>query len=115
MYSTDIGSEIDIAGDRIKELLATHEGQGFGFKLDTILDRQLHVANVRPDWGFQLYVPLPKYVQEQELLQLISKNVSDDNCFQYSDACIQSYNQQKIAERPDSIQEASHRTGHDGN
>ena len=28
LHSTDIADEIDIAGERIKELLATHEGQG---------------------------------------------------------------------------------------
>ena len=82
LYSTDIGGEIDIAGDRIKELLATHEGQGSGFKLDTILDCQLHVANYDRIGGSS-YVPLPKYVQSKTATINI-KNVSDENCFQYS-------------------------------
>ena len=30
LHSTDIGGEIDIAGEGIKELLATYEGQGSG-------------------------------------------------------------------------------------
>ena len=82
LHSTDIGGEIDIASDRIKELLSTHEGQGSGFKLDTILDCQLHVANYDRIWGSS-YVPLPKYVQIKRATINI-KNVSDENCFQYS-------------------------------
>jgi len=81
LYSTDIGSEIDIAGERIKELLASHEGQGSGFKLDTILDCQLHVANYDRIGGSS-YVPLPKYIQSKTATINI-KNVSDENCFQY--------------------------------
>ena len=40
LQSTDIGEEIDIAGRRVKELLATHESQGSGFKLDFISECQ---------------------------------------------------------------------------
>ena len=44
LQSINIGKEIGIAEDRIKELLATHESQGSVFKLDFIVDCQLHVA-----------------------------------------------------------------------
>ena len=62
LQSTDIGDEIDIAGHRIKELLATHESQGSGFKLDFISDCQLHVATYDKIGGSS-YLPLPKFVQ----------------------------------------------------
>ena len=82
LHSTDIEEEIDIASDRIKELLSTHEGQGSGFKLDTILDCQLHVASYDRIGGSS-YIPLPKYIQNKKATINI-KNDSDDNCFQYS-------------------------------
>ena len=82
LHSTDIEEEIGIASDRIKELLSTHEGQGSGFKLDTILDCQLHVASYDRIGGSS-YIPLPKYIQNKNATINI-KNVSDDNCFQYS-------------------------------
>ena len=82
LHSTDIGGEIDIAGERIKELLSTHEGQGSGFKLNTILDCQLQVANYDRIGGSS-YVPLPKYVQIKRATINI-KNVGDENCFQYA-------------------------------
>ena len=87
LHSTDIGSEIDIAGERVKELLATHEGQGSGFKLDTILDCQLHVANYD-----RIGVPVTFRCQNMcrtRKLQLISKIlmtriVSSTRCFTQS-------------------------------
>ena len=81
LQSTDIGDEIDIAGHRIKELLATHESQGSGFKLDFILDCQLHVATYDKIGGSS-YLPLPKFVQ----IKRATINIKNDdlNCFQYS-------------------------------
>ena len=82
LHSTDIKSEIDIAGERIKDLLATHKGQGSGFKLDTILDCQLHVANYDRIGGSS-YNHLPKNIQNKKATVNI-KNFDDQNCFQYS-------------------------------
>ena len=82
LQSTDIADEIDTAGERIKELLATHEGHGSGFKLDIILDCQLQVATYDRIGGSS-YIPLPKYIQSKKATINI-KNVSDENCFQYS-------------------------------
>ena len=82
LHSTDIGEEIDVAGERIKELLSTHEGHGSGFKLDNILDCQLQVATYDRIGGSS-YVPLPKYIQS-ETATINVKNVADENCFQYS-------------------------------
>ena len=82
LHSTDIEEEIVIASDRIKELLSTHEGQGSRFKLDNILDCQLHVASYDRIGGSS-YISLPKYIQNKKAAINI-KNDSDDNCFQYS-------------------------------
>ena len=79
LHSTDIGEEIDVAGERIKELLSTHEGHGSGFKLDLILDCQLQVATYDRISGSS-YVPLTKYVQIKRATINI-KNVADENCF----------------------------------
>ena len=81
LQSTDIGDEIDIAGHRIKELLATHESQGSGFKLDSISDCQLHVATYDKIGGSS-YLPLPKFVQIKRATINIKNN--DLNCLQYS-------------------------------
>ena len=61
LQSSDIGEEVDIVGDRIKDLLATHEFQGSGFKLDLILDCRLQVASYDRIGG-----SLPKYVQGKQ-------------------------------------------------
>ena len=82
LQSTDIGGEIDVAGERIKELLATHEGQGSGFKLDLILECQLQIATY-DRIGESSYIPLPKYIQSKKATINI-KNVSDEKFFQYS-------------------------------
>ena len=82
LHSTDIADEIDIAGERVKELLATHEGQGSGFKLDLILECQLQVATYDRIGGTS-YIRLPKYIQNKKATVNV-KNVSDQNCFQYS-------------------------------
>ena len=65
LHSTDIEDEIDTAGERIKELLSTHEGQESGFKLDLILDCQLQVATYDRIGGSS-YIPLPKYIQNKK-------------------------------------------------
>ena len=112
LHSTDIGAEIDIASDRVKELLATHEGQGSGFKLDTILDCQLHVANYDRIGGSS-YVPLPKYVHRTRTATINIKNISDENCFQYS----MLYTKLQPEDHPASsmpLQKTSRWTGHDG-
>ena len=79
---TDIGGEIDIVGERIKELLRTHQGHGSGFELDTILDCQLQVTNNNKIGGSS-HVPLPEYIQSKTATINI-KNVSDKNCSQYA-------------------------------
>ena len=78
LQSTDIADEIDNAGERIKELLATHEGHGSGFKLDIILDCQLQVATYDRIGGSS-YIPLPKYIQSKKATVNI-KN-TDEKCF----------------------------------
>ena len=78
LHSTDIADEIDTAGERIKELLATHEGHGSGFKLDIILDCQLQVATYDRIGGSS-YIPLPKYIQSKNATVNI-KN-TDEKCF----------------------------------
>ena len=82
LHSTDIDDEIVIAGECIKELLSTHEGQGSGFKLNLMLDCQLQFATYDRIGGSS-YILLPKYIQNKNATINI-KNVSDQNCFQYS-------------------------------
>ena len=78
LHSTDIAEEIDIAGKRIKELLATHEGHGSGFKLDLISKCQLQIATYDRIGGSS-YIPLPKYIQNKKATVNI-KN-TDEKCF----------------------------------
>ena len=80
LHSTDIADEIDTAGERIKELLATHEGHGSGFKLDVILDCQLQVATYDRIGGSS-YIPLPKYIQNKKAKVNIQN--ADELCFLY--------------------------------
>ena len=63
--SSDILGQIDDAGDRIKELLEIHEGQGSGFKLDCILDCQLNIASY-DNIGGSTHTPSPKYIQRRK-------------------------------------------------
>ena len=80
LASSDIRRQIDEAGDRIKELLEIHEGQGSGFKLDCILDCQLNIATY-DNIGGSTYTPLPKFVQDKKAtLNIKSK---DDKNFLY--------------------------------
>ena len=44
LESSDIHAQLEEAGDRIKELLSSHEGEGSGFTLDCILECQLNIA-----------------------------------------------------------------------
>ena len=82
LHSTDIEDEIDVAGERIKKLLSTHEGQGSGFKMDLVLDCQLQVATYDRIGGSS-FVSLPKYIQNKKATINI-KNVADENCSLYS-------------------------------
>ena len=49
---------------RIKELLSSHEGEGSGFTLDSILDCQLNIATYDVVGG-TTHTPLPKYIQSK--------------------------------------------------
>ena len=64
LESLDIPGQINEAGDRIKELLSEHEGQGSGFKLGCILDCQLNIATYDVIGG-STYTPLPKFIQRR--------------------------------------------------
>ena len=64
LESSDIPGQIDEAGDRIKELLSSHEGKGSRFKLDYILECQLNIATY-DIVGETSYTPLPKYIQSK--------------------------------------------------
>ena len=80
LASSDILEQIEKAGDRIKELLEIHEGQGSGFKLDCILDCQLNIASY-DNIGGSTYTPLPQYIQSKKAtLNIKSK---DDKNFLY--------------------------------
>ena len=84
LASSDILRQIDEAGDRIKELLEIHEGNGSGFKLDCILDCQLNIASY-DNIGGSTHTPLPKYIQSKKATLNI-KNKDDKNflyCLSY--------------------------------
>ena len=84
LESSDILGHLDEAGDRIKELLEIHEGQGSGFKLDSILDCQLSIAKYDIVGG-SMHTPLPKYIQSKNATVNI-KNKDDKNflyCLSY--------------------------------
>ena len=55
LHSTDIADEIDTADERIKELLATHEGHGIRVQIGYHIGLSTASCDVRPDWRFQLY------------------------------------------------------------
>ena len=61
LEGSDIHEQIDEAGDRIKELLEIHEGQGSGFPLDFLLDCQLNIATYDIVGG-ATNPPLPKHI-----------------------------------------------------
>ena len=84
LESSDIREQIDEAGDRIKELLSSHEGEGSGFTLDSILDCQLNIATYDIVGG-TTHTPLPKYIQSKNATVNI-KNKDDKNflyCLSY--------------------------------
>ena len=55
LHSTDIEDEIDIAGERIKELLSTHEGPRIRIQIGFHIRLPTASCNVRPDRRIQLY------------------------------------------------------------
>ena len=77
LESSDIHAQLVEAGDRIKELLSSHEGEGSGFKLDCILKCQLNIATYDVIGGTS-YTPLPKYIQSKNATVNI-KNKDDKN------------------------------------
>ena len=84
LESTDIHAKLEEAGDRIKELLSSHEGQGSGFKLDYISECQLNIATYDAVGG-STHTPLPKYIQSKKATVNI-KNKDDKNflyCLSY--------------------------------
>ena len=84
LESSDIRGQIDEAGDRINELLSSHEGEGSGFKLDSISECQLNIATYDIVGGTS-YTPLPKYIQSKNATVNI-KNKDDKNflyCLSY--------------------------------
>ena len=64
LEGSDIHDLLDETGDRIKELLSSHEGEGSGFTLDSILDCQLNIATY-DSVGGSTHTPLPKYIQSK--------------------------------------------------
>ena len=84
LESSDIHAQLDEAGDRIKELLSSHEGEGSGFTLDYILECQLNIATYDVIGGTS-YTPLPKHIQSKKATVNI-KNKDDKNflyCLSY--------------------------------
>ena len=84
LQSSDIHEEIDKASDRIKHLLDIHEGRGFGFSLDCILECQLNIATYDVIGGSS-NPPLPKYIQRKKATMNI-KNKDNKNflyCLSY--------------------------------
>ena len=84
LESSDIHEQLDEAGDRIKELLSSHEGEGSGFTLDSILDCQLNIATYDIVGG-TTHTSLPKYIQSKNATVNI-KNKDDKNflyCLSY--------------------------------
>ena len=80
LESSDIQGQLDVAGDRIKELLSSHEGEGSGFKLDSILDCQLNIATYDVIGG-STHTPLPEYIQRKNATVNIKSK--DDKNFLY--------------------------------
>ena len=80
LESSDIHEQLDEAGDRIKELMSSHEGEGSGFTLDSILDCQLSIATYDVVGG-TTHTPLPKYIQSKNATVNIKNR--DDKNFQY--------------------------------
>ena len=84
LEGSDIHDQIDEYSDRIKELLSSHEGEGSGFTLDSILDCQLNIATYDIVGG-STHTPLPKYIQSKNATVNI-KNKGDKNflyCLSY--------------------------------
>ena len=84
LESSDIHDLLDETGDRIKELLSSHEGEGSGFTLESILDCQLNIATYDVVGG-STHTPLPKYIQSKNATVNI-KNKGDKNflyCLSY--------------------------------
>ena len=84
LEGSDIHGLLDETGDRIKELLSSHEGEGSGFTLDSILDCQLNIATYDIVCG-STHTPLPKYIQSKNATVNI-KNKGDKNflyCLSY--------------------------------
>ena len=65
LQSTDIADEIDNAGERIKELLATHEGHGSGVQTGYHIGVPTASCDVRPDRWFQLYSTTEIYPEQE--------------------------------------------------
>ena len=84
LEGSDIHDLLDETGDRIKELLSSHEGEGSGFTLDSILDCQLNIATYDIVCG-STHTPLPKHIQSKNATVNI-KNKGDKNflyCLSY--------------------------------
>ena len=77
LESSDIHEQLDEAGERIKELMSTHEGEGSGFTLDSILDCQLNIATFDVIGGSS-NPPLPKYIQDKKAtVNIMSKDTKN--------------------------------------
>ena len=100
LVSSDIHEQLDEAGDRIKELLSSHEGEGSGFTLDSILNCQLSIATYDIVGG-TTHTPLPKYIQSKNATVNIKNK--DDKTLLY---CL-SYVRKPVVEH---AQRASHYT-----
>ena len=84
LESSDIHAQLEEAGDRIKELLSSHEGEGSGFTLDCILECQLNIATYDIIGG-STHTPLPKHIQSKKATVNI-KNKDEKNflyCLSY--------------------------------
>ena len=84
LEGSDIPDLLDETGNRIKELLSSHEGEGSGFTLDSILDCQLNIATYDVV-GRSTHTPLPKHIQSKNATVNI-KNKCDKNflfCLSY--------------------------------
>ena len=80
LEGSDIHDLLDETGDRIKELLSSHEGEGSGFTLDSILDCQLNIATYDIVCG-STHTPLPKHIQSKNATVNIKSK--DDKNFLY--------------------------------
>ena len=84
LENSNIQEQLDEASDRIKELLSSHEGEGSGFTLDSILECQLNIATY-DIVGVTTHMPLPKHIQSKNATVNI-KNKDDKNflyCLSY--------------------------------